>query len=371
MSLDRLPAVTLSGDAYDRGLTHGESFAAEIAANVDQYLDLFEWYGAERETLLEEASEYLSVIDDHNEPYGQEIRGIADGSDVPVEHVTLLNARYEVIYTVYRDKAEQHADSERLGTDGCTSFGVRPDVTADGKTYIGENWDWLEGVGDQMVVTRVEKPDGPNHVGITEAGIVGEKMGVSEAGIGLVVNGLITPEDGETPYRKPFHVRCREVLSSSRFDQALGAVLETDRTCSGNFLLGHHEGELIDVETAPETANYLYPEDGILTHANHFEERQTVESELERLIPHSLIRGPRLRRLLETNRGSLDVSALKTALRDHFDKPASICHHPDPNVTPLRCEQTNVSVIIDLEERSFLATAGPPCEHSYETYRCP
>jgi len=47
-------------------------------------------------------------------------------------------------------------------------------------------------------------PDnGPNHLRVTEAGIVGAKMGVNEHGIGLAVNGLVTPDDGESPSGSP------------------------------------------------------------------------------------------------------------------------------------------------------------------------
>ncbi len=376
MSEKTLPAVTLTGEPFERGQIHGETFSAEVRENVERYLSLFAHYGTDRDEVLEEAIKYLEVIDEHNEAYGDEIRGIAEGSDLPVPQIALLNARYEVVYSAYRDEAEDETVSgETAGegaryTDGCTSFGVRPDVTADGRAYIGENWDWNVGVADQVVVTRVRGTDGLNHVAITEAGIVGGKMGVNEAGIGLAVNGLVTPTDGKTPYRKPFHVRCREVLSTDRFANAIGAVIDTDRTCSGNFVLGHREGEILNLETAPETVNYRYPEAGILTHANHFE-GDAAESTLERIIPHSLVRGPRLRRLLATERGAIDVDIIKRTLRDHFDKPSSICHHADPKTAPIEREQTNVSVIADLEERTLHATAGPPCEHTYETYHCP
>ncbi len=367
---EKLPSVTLSGDPFDRGRRHGESFEAEVAANVDRYLELFEHYGASRDEVLAEAERYLEVIEDCNESYAEELRGVADGSGLSPTRIALLNARYEVIYGAYRDETDRAERSD--GTvDGCTSVGVRPEATADGRTYLGQNWDWLADVADGTVVTRIRREDGPNHVAVTEAGIVGGKMGVNEAGIGLVINGLVSATDGDAPYRKPFHVRCREILEATRLDRAVGSVIDRPRTCSANFLLGHRDGEIIDVEAAPESAAYIYPDDHVLTHANHFERCDGVESRLERLIPDSLCRGPRLRRLLETGRGSIDEESLQSALRDHFDEPASICRHVDPDDPPEEREQTNVSVVLDLEDRSLCATAGPPCERSYHRYRCP
>ena len=61
---------------------------------------------------------------------------------------------------------------------------------------------------------------------------------------------------------------------------------------------------------APETAHYLYPEEGLLTHANHFEDRSDVRSEFERILPNTLCRAPRLKRLLSASAGELGVTAV-------------------------------------------------------------
>src|SRR4029077_18777442 len=85
----------------------------------------------------------------------------------------------------------------------------------------------------------------PSFVCLTEAGIAGGKMGLNECGIGLVENGLASSNDGSHPYRKPFHVRCREVLDAERFEEALRPVMESPRTCSGNFLIGAAGGPIV------------------------------------------------------------------------------------------------------------------------------
>lgn len=124
-----------------------------------------------------------------------------------------------------------------------------------------------------MGVCRV---DGPNFVTLTEAGIVTGRKGVNETSIGFVANGLVTPEDVQNPYRKPYVVRYREILEVERLDKAIEPFIATDRVCSTNFLVGCASGEMINIEIAPEVANYLYPQDGLLTHANHFEDRSEV-----------------------------------------------------------------------------------------------
>jgi isopenicillin-N N-acyltransferase-like protein len=60
-------------------------------------------------------------------------------------------------------------------------------------------------------------------------------------------------------------------MNAHNLNEAIKAVLSSNRNTSANFLIGHADGEMIDLETAPEIANYLYPSDGPLIHVNHFE----------------------------------------------------------------------------------------------------
>jgi len=360
-----VPRLSLSGTPHERGVEHGEQFAAEIRSNVDIYLDRFAYHGADEESVCEQAGEFASLIDDENARYAEEMAGVAEGSGVPIEEVAMLNARYEVMYGAFSDETEELAEAE---PDGCTSFGAQPEVTADGHSYIGQNWDWIADVAPNTFVMEIERDDRPSMVALTEAGIVGGKMGVNEHGIGLIVNGLVTENDGENPFRKPFHVRCREILNAERLDTATEPVIASDRACSANFLIGHPEGEMINVEAAPETANYLYPEDGLLTHANHFEDRTDVDSQFERLVPHTPCRAPRMKRLLTGQRGEIDQKSLREVLTDHFNRPASICRHIEADKPEQERVQSNASVILNLTERTMRVTNRPPCEMEYETF---
>lgn len=362
MTLSRL---TVGGAPYERGYAHGEQLAAEIRTNIDVYDAQYEYRGVDRDAARDDATRFVSLIEDLNEAYAAEMRGIADGSDLDLCEVALLNVRYEVMYSAYSDEAEELATAPDRGdlTDGCTSFGVLPSHTADGHTYVGENWDWKPDL--ELAVVQGRPDEGPAYLGLTEAGIVSAKIGLNEHGVGLAINGLVTDADGDDPFRKPFHVRCAEILGASHFDDALRPVLTTDRPCSANFLLGHADGELLNVEAAPSTANYLYPDDGIITHANHFEVRTHALSTNERRSPNTLFRGERLRRALETA-SPIEFDDLATGLSDHFSRPMSICRHEDEMVEPVARSRTNASVVLDLTDRVMYVTDGPPCESDYE-----
>lgn len=380
--------VVLSGTPNERGIEHGERFAEEVAANVETYRERFAHEGVDVDAMRDHAAEYVDYIERESPEYAAEMRGIAEGSGVPLADVTMLNVRWEVIYPAWKARTEA-ADESEAGSghdatpeversptvDGCTSFGVMPSATADGTTYMGQNWDWLAPIVDTLFLMELRREDAPDVLAMTEAGIVGGKIGVNEHGIGIAVNGLISGGDGTEEFRKPYHVRFREVLDAERYDDALRPILETDRVCSANVLVGHADGELIDLEAAPELVNPIYPDGGVLTHSNHFE-TDAVESVNERRGPSTLYRAERLRRLLtadaagtgDSDESGVDTASIRGALRDHFGRPSSICSHVDESLPTVEHGQTNASLVIDLQERRILGQRGPPCEGEYHEY---
>jgi len=389
--------IDLSGGPRERGRAHGEALADAVAANVETYLARFAHEGVDPDRAREQADEFVPLIESVNPAYAAEMRGVAEGSGVPLTDVALLNVRYEVIYTAWKEQAERRAagggedgdgpsdarDAPAAGVDGCTSFGLLPSATADGTTYVGQNWDWLAPIRDTIALTRVRRPDAPDHIVFTEAGIVGGKAGVNEHGIGLGLNGLTSPADGEEPFRKPVHVRCREVMDARGLADAMAPIVETHRPASANFMLGAAgggsgdgdgdgeatEGEVIDVEAAPERFAHLHPTDGVLTHANHFVDGR-IESLSERRGASTLYRAERLRRHLAAERdaGGITVEGITAGLRDHFGRPASVCSHVDDRLPEAEHGRTNASFVIDLDGRRLHAVRGPPCEGEYRTY---
>lgn len=356
---DSLPVLELSGlSPQDRGRGHGETFRTNIEKNVETYLRRFEAGGLDRNSASVLAERWGNFISEEAPDYADEMRGISEGANLPFSAISLLNARYEMTYGVMGGEARA-TDATIEEVDGCTAFGLLPEATANGATIIGQNWDWLENVRGNTFIMRVMREDKPDFVGFTEAGIVGCKMGVNEHGIGLCVNGLITPRDGRNGMRRPLHVRCRDILDATRFDLAIGAVVAGKRTCSSNILIGDAGGEIINIEALPDGCAYIYPTDGIVTHANHLVAETNIPSLFEQIAPHSLYRGPRLDRLLRAQRGRLDVKTISEALSDKFGHPAAICRHPDPLLPEAKRVITVASIVTDLASRTINASAGP------------
>ena len=367
-----LKVLDLGSDPRERGQVHGREMRTEIRANYATYIERFETGGAKQSDVLKQSEAWAAFIARDNPEYAEEMEGIADGSNLSLTEIALLNARYELAYCVFGSEAQSLNNAATIEQEGCTSFGLMPEITASGHTLIGQNWDWLAKLQGRVFVMRVQRSPEPgtgkpDFVGFTEAGIAGCKIGVNAAGIGLCVNGLVTQRDGANGFRKPFHVRCREILDAWTFDKALLPVVQTDRTCSTNFLIGHADGEIIDIEATPDYCSYIYPENGLVTHANHLVRETRIASQFERIAPHSLYRANRLERLLRRSSGKLGIDAIHALLSDHFSAPASICRHPDLTLPEPKRVISVTAAAMDLNARTLYVTDGPPCQSNFQT----
>jgi isopenicillin-N N-acyltransferase-like protein len=73
-----------------------------------------------------------------------------------------------------------------------------------------------------------------------------------------------------------------------------------------------------------------------------------------------------VRRLVEERWGELDIEAAQEILRDHGNKPDSICRHEDEVLDPEgKRLQSVFSMVMNLEEQTMLLTDGPPCTAAY------
>jgi len=365
----RLAFLHLAGSPLEVGRQHGRAARPAIAHNVAMYLRRFQEDGRiDHDEIWRRASAYLQVIERENPAYAAEMRGIAEGSRHDLLDVVAVNVRYEILYTEF-----VRVGLERELAGGCTAFAVLPSRSANGHLLIGQNWDWIPDVRGAVVAAH--RGGLPESLGFTEAGIAGAKIGVNAAGIGLAINGLVTDKDSWARLRKPFHVRCWEVLASRTLPDALRAVAGSERACSANFVVGAagSTAEVVDIEAAPDSEYRLSPEDGLLAHANHFTHPDAggLRQPLADDRPSTYHRYDRMRELLReaTGRGrKVRVEDLKEILRDHDEKPNSICRHVDEKQPPNFRYQTVVSAILDVDAREMFIASGPPCTARYRKY---
>lgn len=359
----RLPFLRLAGTPYEQGVRHGRELRDPIAANLDTYLARFE-----REAklpaaeVLARAARYAGALAASAPAFHAGMRGIADGSGFALDRIAALNVRYELLYYQFG----QNADGVR-SPDGCTAFAVAPARSANGHLLIGENWDWIPEAHGAVVHTT--EADGFAWLGFTEAGIFGAKIGLNAAGLGLLINGMVTTDDDWSRLSLPFHARCHAILRSRTLDEAVAVVTGTARACAANYLLAQVPDRIVNIEAAPDRARRWLAGDGCLCHTNHFLDPRglgVVEPAIEHG-PDSQCRLDRMRALLATPH-PLAPTDLESALRDHDGLPDAICRHPDPMQPPEERYATVASAVMDLHERTLRVSDGPPCEAPYRDF---
>ncbi|UFW71390.1 C45 family autoproteolytic acyltransferase/hydolase [Bradyrhizobium sp. WU425] len=350
-----LKFIRFAGAPRERGRQHGEVMRSEIAENAEFYLKRFCAYGTDQKTVQSEAESWLSLLEKLSPEYVDELRGVAEAANRSVETVTMLNIRHEIWL---RLMARRAISLSNLVLDGCTSAGLMPEATSHGAAMLAQTIDGQAAVCGTLFVGKIPRGKTVSWLGIFEAGCVGPTAGLNEVGIGLVCNSMLTAIDGRGRMTAPFKRRSRSILEARTFDRAISVIISTDRNISMNYLIGHAEGEVISIETSPNAKRYLYPKNGIVTHANHFEPGGVIASEWERFVPDSPFRSRRFARHLRSKLGAIDVDHILAGLKDHFSYPASICCHPAEGSWP---NSTLAAVILDLQRLTLFATDGPPC----------
>ena len=338
------------GSPHEMGIQYGRQARGKILAGLEDYRQLFaETCDMPWSEILAYAATFIPLVEEALPEIMQEVRGIAAGAEVGIHDLMVLNCRYEI--TKFPRPSE------------CTSFALLPEAAKDGKTFVGQDWDYRAGILDNVVVVHFLQPDGTRILGLAEAGQV-IRNGFNSHGIGLCANNLQSIHDRRGTGIPVTFLR-RKVLSSRTFDEARRLVEnENDRRdVSCNMMLASAEGRALDLETYPGGTDFIRPVDGILTHANHFEVNPKNEA-LE-----TSPRGERLRRLLEEKKGEIDVPHIIRCLSDHENYPKAICRHPSD--VSLRLGRRGITVagaIYDLAGGTARICAGPPCEGEFVEY---
>jgi isopenicillin-N N-acyltransferase like protein len=369
----RLPVLKLKGSPYEIGYRHGQQAREKIEHNLEVYFRRFKNETAlAKDEAVRRAERYLQVIRRTSPDYARAMEGVALGSKTRLLEITALNVRYELMYSQFAKiglKPLPHAG-------GCTAFGTMPEATVNRHLLMAQNWDWIPQV--EGLFLKIRPTTGPDVLCFTEAGVVGGKIGLNSEGIGLLINGLISNKDDWEKLRKPFHVRCYEILGSKTLSQAISRITRGERSCSANFLVGQQTklgaGKMVDIESAPEATGAFSPEAGILAHTNHFwnPEQLGVKQVLDeerRSTLHRFARITQLLRQMRARKGKMSMTKAEEMLRDHDGKPESVCRHENSSFPTDERYRTVVSMVMDLYTGQIRTTLGSPCEREYQTLR--
>lgn len=355
------PVITIEGDARACGLQHGERAADRVAKTVDFYLSVFDRHSRlTLDTVRERARAFLAQIEAIDTGIVQELKGIAEGSRQRLEDIVAVNCRTELMYGAAR--------GDRAATE-CTTIVALPSATRDGNVIVGKNWDWKTPAYESVVVLRIRQHGKPALSLIVEAGMVG-RDGFNEHGV-MVVGNLLTSSADKGRTGVPIPILRRRILNSRHFYEAIDLLNRSPRGASGNYLLAHRDGVAIDFETTPDAVYPVYPQRGLLTHANHFQSLAAqVEGVGRSFTGDSLYRDFRARELLEPKIGAITVEDVQAVLRDEFGTPRAICRSPH-DYGEQGSTMTIASCVFDLGREVMHVAPGQPTHSVYAPVHLP
>ena len=349
--MKQIPLIEIRGGSpYEMGFQYGKQAKELILSGLAHYKRRF---SATNQMSLEEIYRYsmsfLPVVEQTFPDIAMEARGIAQGAGVKIDDIMMLNCRYEI--------------SKFPKTNECTTFAVMPQAVKSGGTLFGQNWDYCLGILDNVVMIHSIYDDGSRVLGIAEAGQM-IRHGINSHGIGLVMNGLFSHEDNKGNGNEiPTCFLRKKILSAKSFDEARANIFSSARSVSCNYVLVSKEGIAADFEAYPSGVNQILPQNGILTHANHFiikPELSTVEKSM---------RDTQLRTLLMTHYGEIDPDYIKSCLGDHTNYPQCLCHHPEDPAVELELREITVAgEIYNFDDGTAHICAGPPCAGHFTTF---
>ena len=351
-----LPLLEVSGSPTERGQAHGEAFKELIrdlvAINFEDMLHATQGY-LTKERVYEIVSTYTGPTRDYAPDLFEELEGIAEAADVPLEDLLALNAFLE-LHDYY---------SDAFLVSGCTSFMVPGSTSGEG-ALIAQNYDLSSIYAAAAILVKVKNDHAPDALFYTSAGMLG-CAGVNDAGIGVVINNLV-PSDASGGVLYPFIIR--RILESVRIGDAIDAVVAKPRASGMNYVICDENGEIYDLETTAEEYEVICPFDGPMAHSNHyltdrlkpFERRQWDQR------GQSILRWGRATRLLKSC-DKRNADTLKNMLSDRVNAPMGICRHNEIH-NGEACGQTIAGIVLDLPGRKAWFTKGPPGENEWVEY---
>lgn len=324
MAYQSFPLIEISGAPFERGAGYGRAAADRIRGSIRLYAGQMEAMSFTWDQVRDIVRGFVPSMEDFAPDLIEEMRGIAQGADCTFEEIVLVNARTEVIQI-----GNRRAEAAKAGSDGCTGVVALADVTEAGNLIHAQNWDWRPECADTSVVLRVRREDGPDYLTFTEAGGLA-RNGFNAAGLAITANYLECERDyGQSGIPLPL-IR-RRYLESGFMAEGIKVVATTPKSASNNMMLSIAEGFAIDFECAPDESFALYPEAGLLVHANHW----VTSAALAKIkdtgissVPESFYRDYRVRRLLTPKIGRIGIDDVKNALFDTFGTPYCVCRPP-------------------------------------------
>lgn len=256
-AIDSLQVLICSGSERERGITQGESFRSMIHDVMVRWREAIERrHGTDASSYVSDflaATSFVPTIERFTPGLLEEVRGIAEGSEQPFEHMLAYNLMDEE-WEFGRDRLQQ--------APGCTVACLVRDGLA---PVVAQTMD-IPTVHDGSQVVVHHKPNtGPESIVFTGAGMIALN-GANSAGIGVVVNNLSMLPSSRSGLPVMFIIR--GILEQSTLADAIAFTERVPHAIGQHYAIGAPEG-ISGLEGAANGVVKADVSSGRYIHANH------------------------------------------------------------------------------------------------------
>ncbi len=361
--MGKIRVLEISGTPREMGRQHGQAYAEDIRRLAEERVRLSSdpiWTGVRlpRERVLALAEECLAAHEIYAPELVEELRGMADATELSLPELIILNGFTDFTDTLYALKyVESSSAGVEMQAHGCTAFIVGDDAALDGHGFYGQTWDMHASATPYVTLLHLHPLDAPAVLVFTITGCVG-MLGMNAAGIAIGINMLMAT-DGRTGVTWPFVVR--KALAQTNIDAALECITSAKLAGAHNYMLFDKEGRGFNVEAMAQRFTVTELDGAALAHTNHCLADYTRAVEQERDPNLQANSEARLAAAYEAlSAGSITPETLMALTRDR----GAICRSADPVYHVETCGAT----IMRPYSGDFWAVWGLPHENEYEHF---
>lgn len=343
-----LKVIECSGSPYEIGYHWGESCKESTLQGLENAYNVMAFmYKTSREVVISTAMKFLPLVQAYD-PYLIEImRGQADAIGIGFEEIFTNKCMYELFFH-YRNIS-----------GFCTSFALTGEATGNGKTLLGQNFDWVPGIPIDLV--KVHHSDGLEQLIISIANST--EISLTSAGLGICLNGAFNQDYA---FNLPSACYTPKVMRQKNIHDAAEILKQVARGIS-YYVLADSKGEMLGIESVSNDFEVLYPDKHMILHTNHYlTERFKSNDTAPTFVPDSYPRLERIKTLVSEHYGCINPEIIMKIMADHDNRSNSLCQHADPTAQPPIA--TLMSFIMVPDEGVIYIAAGNPCECEYVRY---